>query len=380
MNNGSATYTYDAENRITSTAGATYVYDGDGNRVKKSTGTLYFGESFTNGPITETDLSGTIKAEYVYFGGKRIARRDFPGGSVHYYFSDHLKSVNLVYNATGTLEEDSDFYPYGGERAYVAGSGNHFKFTGKERDTESGLDYFGARYYGNSLGRFLTPDWADNATAVPYAEFGDPQSLNLYTYVRNKPIETPDLDGHEGALDTARSFFCSMGASFLCKSEADTAHQEVQNKEKLVKAQDDVMKDDKFKRSPDGTTHCNEATVCQLQKVGAPTNGLTDKKGNPLRAKDIAKALADPKNGYVEVTSDKGQQLANKGTPVVYAGPGHVGLLRPEGVPYDKPQGNPKFPLANDIGANHGVLRMNRVFRKSALPEVKYYVPKGAEK
>jgi RHS repeat-associated protein len=196
MNNGAATYTYDAENRISSTAGVTYTYDGDGVRVKKSTGTLYFGESFTDGPITETDLSGTIKAEYVYFGGKRIARRDFPGGSVHYYFSDHLKSVNLVYNATGTLEEDSDFYPYGGERAYVTGTGNHFKFTGKERDTESGLDYFGARYYGNSLGRFLTPDWADKATAVPYAEFTDPQSLNLYGYVGNRPIAKLDVDGH----------------------------------------------------------------------------------------------------------------------------------------------------------------------------------------
>jgi RHS repeat-associated protein len=45
-------------------------------------------------------------------------------------------------------------------------------FTGKERDTESGLDMFGARYYGSGLGRFMTPDWAAKATAVPYAMFG----------------------------------------------------------------------------------------------------------------------------------------------------------------------------------------------------------------
>jgi YD repeat-containing protein len=109
LNNGSATYTYEAENRISSTAGVTYTYDGDGVRVKKSTGTLYWGESFTDGPIVETDLTGTIKAEYVYFGGKRIARKDMPSGAVHYYFADHLKSVNLVYSAAGTLEEDSDF-------------------------------------------------------------------------------------------------------------------------------------------------------------------------------------------------------------------------------------------------------------------------------
>jgi len=71
-----------------------------------------------------------------------------------------------------------------------------YKFTGKERDSESGLDMFGARYYGSSLGRFMTPDWADKPTDVPYADFGDPQSLNLYGYVRNNPLSHADADGH----------------------------------------------------------------------------------------------------------------------------------------------------------------------------------------
>jgi RHS repeat-associated protein len=74
---------------------------------------------------------------------------------------------------------------------------NHYKFTGKERDAETGLDYFGARYYSNGLGRFITPDWADKAAAVAYADFADPQSLNLYTYVRNIPTSKVDPDGHE---------------------------------------------------------------------------------------------------------------------------------------------------------------------------------------
>jgi len=68
--------------------------------------------------------------------------------------------------------------------------------TGKERDTESGLDMFGARYYGSSLGRFMTPDWAAKPTNVPYASFGNPQSLNLYSYVNNNPTTTRDPDGH----------------------------------------------------------------------------------------------------------------------------------------------------------------------------------------
>ncbi len=70
------------------------------------------------------------------------------------------------------------------------------KFTGKERDTESGLDEFGARYYGSRLGRFMTPDWAATPIDVPYANFGNPQSLNLYSYVKNNPTTTRDPDGH----------------------------------------------------------------------------------------------------------------------------------------------------------------------------------------
>src|SRR5205823_1668376 len=77
---------------------------------------------------------------------------------------------------------------------------NNYKFTGKERDTESGLDEFGARYYSSSLSRFMIPDWAAKPATVPYANFGNPQSLNLYGYVENNPTTTGDPDGHqEGA-------------------------------------------------------------------------------------------------------------------------------------------------------------------------------------
>jgi RHS repeat-associated protein len=120
-----------------------------------------------------------------------VARRDFPAGSVAYYFSDHLKTASVITDSAGNKSE-SDFYPWGGELQFVNSDPNHYKFAGKERDTETGLDYFGARYYSNGLGRFITPDWAAKATAVPYAEFADPQSLNLYTYVRNIPTSKAD--------------------------------------------------------------------------------------------------------------------------------------------------------------------------------------------
>ncbi len=73
---------------------------------------------------------------------------------------------------------------------------SHYKFTGKERDTESGLDYFGARYYGSNMGRFMSPDWSAKEDPVPYARLDDPQSLNLYTYGGNNPLIHVDADGH----------------------------------------------------------------------------------------------------------------------------------------------------------------------------------------
>jgi RHS repeat-associated protein len=103
----------------------------------------------------------------------------------------------VVANASGGIENESDYYPYGGEMVITQTLANqNYKFTGKERDSESNLDNFGARYYGSSLGRFMTPDWAARPTAVPYAVFGDPQSLNLYGYVRNDPVSAVDADGH----------------------------------------------------------------------------------------------------------------------------------------------------------------------------------------
>jgi RHS repeat-associated protein len=69
---------------------------------------------------------------------------------------------------------------------------------GKERDTESGNDYFFARYYSSTMGRFLSPDWAAKATPVPYAKMDDPQTLNLYGYLRNNPLGGVDADGHCG--------------------------------------------------------------------------------------------------------------------------------------------------------------------------------------
>ncbi len=146
--------------------------------------------------LDESDASGNVTDEFLFFGGKRIARRNISSGNISFYFADHLGTARAVTNASGAIQDDSDFYPFGGERPILSSSGNTYKFTGKERDSESGLDEFGARYYSSALGRFTIPDWAASATAVPYADFGNPQSLNLYSYVKNNPITFEDPDGH----------------------------------------------------------------------------------------------------------------------------------------------------------------------------------------
>jgi RHS repeat-associated protein len=66
-----------------------------------------------------------------------------------------------------------------------------YLYTGKERDAESGLDYFGARYMSSSMGRFLSPD----PSGLGYADPGNPQSFNLYSYVQNNPLINTDPTG-----------------------------------------------------------------------------------------------------------------------------------------------------------------------------------------
>ena len=84
------------------------------------------------------------------------------------------------------------------------------RFTGKERDTESGNDYFGARYYASSMGRFMSPDWSAKVEPVPYSKLDDPQSLNLYSYVGNNPLSAVDPDGHcSKSGDTTQNEQCS---------------------------------------------------------------------------------------------------------------------------------------------------------------------------
>jgi RHS repeat-associated protein len=192
-------YAYNAESEIKSAGGMNYIYDGDGNRLEKSSGKIYWYGTGTE-ILDESNSSGSFTDEYVFFGGKRIAHRDV-NNNIYYYAEDLLGSSRTLVQAGQTSPcYDADFYPYGGERDITTTCSQNYKFEGKERDTETGNDDFGARFYSSRIGRWLSADWSAVPTPVPYANLNNPQTLNLYAMVRDNPETFADLDGHLGGL------------------------------------------------------------------------------------------------------------------------------------------------------------------------------------
>jgi RHS repeat-associated protein len=340
-----------------------------------------------------------LKSEYIFVNGKRAARIDLANNSVHYYLSDHLNSTSMVISSAGVVEDEADYSAFGTEYPVTSSGGNHYKFTGKERDTESGLDYFGARYYSNAFGRFLTPDWADKATAVPYANFGDPQTLNLYGYVRNVPTSLVDGDGHGFVNEAFQDWGFDLGVPGWGTGNSQAAsaqgggqqqqqqqgnqNQAAQNNpavQNLVDAQNGAMANGKYAPNTPtaGTTHCSEAACSIAQRTGMNTTGiLSDAKGHNYDANTQINNLANPKNGYHQVTPKEAQALANKGV-VVFATQhgthhGHIVTVRPEGVPGDHPRGR-SGPLLANVGLFNGVAHQSAVFNP-AHGVITYYAP-----
>lgn len=188
-------YTWNAESQLKTAAGVTYTYDGQGRRASKTGSKLYWYGS--GGEIlVETNTSGTVTAEYIFFGGQRVAMVP-AGNTAQFYVEDLLGTSRVVTTNTGVVCYDADFYPYGGERPVTnTCTQNAYKFEGKERDAETGNDDFGARYYSNRFGRWLSSDWSAVPVAVPYANLTNPQTLNLYSMVADDPESFVDLDGH----------------------------------------------------------------------------------------------------------------------------------------------------------------------------------------
>jgi RHS repeat-associated protein len=216
---GAYSYTYDAENRITSASGMSggpycYTYDGNGLRVAKAHGSactsasvdVLYWRSISGDTIAETDSAGSTSNaayhEYIFFAGGRIARSDVSSGSVYFLFADHLGSTRAMTQANGTVCFTSEYYPYGQELNILSTCSTSYKFTGYERDAETGIDYAFARYYNPRMGRFMSGDPLGG-------DASDPQSHNGYSYTRSNPVNLTDPSG----LSTDIPGFCDASMS-----------------------------------------------------------------------------------------------------------------------------------------------------------------------
>jgi RHS repeat-associated protein len=120
---------------------------------------------------------------------------------VRYFHSDAIGSVRLVTDANGQVVERYDYLPFGEPWTASPTGTETRRFGGKERDAETGLDYFGARYYASGNGRFTTVD-----PGHVNGDIFDPQSWNGYAYARNNPLKYTDPTGTEYEI-------CAYGAS-----------------------------------------------------------------------------------------------------------------------------------------------------------------------
>jgi RHS repeat-associated protein len=184
------TYTYDAENRQTQVvaplgATSTYNYDGGGRRVQRVAAS-----------VTTTyvyDAQGLLQAEY---GTGELS----PSCQTCYLTADHLGSTRVVTSSSGAVVSRHDYVPFGEElftsnRTPALGYATDTvaqKFTAKERDAETGLDWFNVRYFSAAQGRFTSPD-------QPFIDQdpSNPQSWNLYNYGRNNPLRYSDPTGRK---------------------------------------------------------------------------------------------------------------------------------------------------------------------------------------
>src|SRR5436853_1620018 len=165
------------------------------------------------------DAMGKLFAEY-----RSDSAQPPNGGGTSYLTTDHLGSTRVVTKQEKSVQARYDYLPFGEELGVGIGSrssamkysgldATRQKFTSKERDSESGLDYFLARYYSSGHGRFTSPDEfrggptdlfdpSESPSPAPmlYANPADPQSLNKYQYCYNNPLAAIDPDGHQPRL------------------------------------------------------------------------------------------------------------------------------------------------------------------------------------
>ncbi len=209
ISDGTHSFNYDANNQIKDTGVHVYVYDSKSNRAIKEKNIVpkevkYYIYDKNGLPIAEYLKTGSNpvswKKDLIYLGSNLVQSAENPSSQtfslppadiILYYHQDHLGNNRIVTAQNGSIVETHDFYPFGEEIATQPQNKDQYLFTGKPRDMETGLDYFGARHYSSAIGRFFSPDIAP-------PNYKDPQTLNGYSYCRNNPVRYLDPTGEYG--------------------------------------------------------------------------------------------------------------------------------------------------------------------------------------
>jgi RHS repeat-associated protein len=155
--------------------------------------------------------------DYVYRDGAHLATID--GTGTRHFHLDHLGSIRLITNSSGSQVALHTYLPFGQEATSTTQDAERIKFTGHERDlrdpsnTTDDLDYMHARSTNPNLGRFLSVDPRRDADPK------SPQSWNLYAYVRNNPLTLTDPTGESPLLDWLRKLFSGQWVEDLLKQQ-----------------------------------------------------------------------------------------------------------------------------------------------------------------
>ena len=182
---GSQILTWDVENRpVSITDGAntsTFIYDGNGNRVKKTEGgeTILYVNKYYEKNLTTEEVT-----TYYFHGAKLVAMCQ--GTELSYIHQDHLTSTAVMTDSSGNELGTIKYFPFGATRSGSVPTDK--KFTGQRLD-ETGLYYYGARYYDANIGRFISADSV-------ITDFTNPQAFNRYSYCLNNPLKYTDPTGH----------------------------------------------------------------------------------------------------------------------------------------------------------------------------------------
>jgi RHS repeat-associated protein len=349
---GANQYLYDPEGRICAVQGTTmdgitamtgYLYDAGGNRIAKGIISSMSCDPSVNGfqvtgtyvldkggeELTTLDGGGDWMRTNVYAAGKLLATYDMVGNPVpanglgsqmaglHFHLTDPLGTRRVqvsgnIYptNASGTLfntvgqpETDIQSLPYGDglysypdpQASATADDATPLHFTGKERDTESGNDYFGARYYASSMGRFLSPD----PKLISRKRMLDPQGWNMYAYARNNPLILIDPDGAEwqwaGARNSgnAAALVHAMAIAYASNGKFRGNFDRIANsKSTIVHLSDRAVQDTTYHGSP--VVGVNFGGTGLTKSSYTVSNGAVTAVTNPVNAVeqvDVTKAL-----------------------------------------------------------------------------------------